>query len=78
MDNSLYTINNNRKYILTEMGLATLMQDYGLGYTQIKIAKKFGVSEDVIRIWMKENNIPTRKRKYAINENYFSQLATPE
>lgn len=77
MDNSLYTV-QKRKYVLTDIGLVQLVQDYNLGYSQQKIAKKFGVSEDTVRIWMKENQIPTRKRKYSINETYFDVLIAPE
>lgn len=68
----------NRKFILTDFGLKQLVQDYGLGYSQQKIAKKFNVGEDTIRRWMKENNISTRKRKWNIQEDYFDLIDSPE
>ena len=77
MNNDLFYKQGN-KYILTDLGLQTLIQDYNLGYSQIKLTKKFEVSEDTIRHWMKENNIPTRKRKYKINEDYFQDLKENE
>lgn len=77
MLNDLYKI-EGKKYVLTDKGLKTLVQDYGLGYSQIKLTKKFGVSEDVIRRWMKENNIATRKRKWYVNEHYFDVIDIPE
>lgn len=67
-----------RKFILTDFGKETLIQDYNLGYTQLKLCKKFNVSEDVIRRWMQENNIATRTRKYSLNENYFAKIGSPE
>ena len=38
----------------------------------------FDVSEDTVRRWMKENNINIRKRKYNVNEQYFSDIDSPE
>lgn len=70
-------INHNKK-ILTDEGRNTLLNDYALGYSQKKIAKKMNVSEDTIRKWMKEENIPTRKRKYSLNENYFEEIMNEE
>jgi len=77
MQNKLYIIKGKKKEI-TEYGLKLLIQDYNLGYSQLKIAKKFGVSDEIIRRWMKENNITIRKRKWNINENYFDTIDTPE
>ena len=67
-----------QKFILTDFGKEILIQDYNLGYTQLKLCRKFGVSEDVIRRWMQENNIATRTRKYSLNENYFVKINSPE
>lgn len=66
------------KFVLTEKGEEELRQDYALGYSQIKIAKKFEVSEDTVRRWMKVANIPTRKRRHNINEHYFQKITSPE
>ena len=74
----LYTISNTRKFILTEEGKKELIQQYAKGYSQNKIADKFGTSRDVILRWMKEERIPTRKRLYAIKEDYFNELNSEE
>lgn len=67
-----------RKKILTDAGIIELKTKYSEGYSQIKIAKMFNVSEDTVRRWMKENNINIRKRKYNVNEQYFSDIDSPE
>lgn len=36
------------------------------------------MSEDIVRRWMRENNISTRTRKYALDENYFENINSPE
>lgn len=73
-----YFKTENRKYILTDTGRKELKQEYAKGYSQLKIAKKFNVSEDVIRQWFKEENIPTRRRIYSMNENYFETIDSEE
>lgn len=78
MDNSSLWELEGRKYILTDFGKETLIQDYNLGYSQLKLCKKFNVSEDTIRKWMRENNISTRTRKYTLDENYFENIDSPE
>lgn len=81
MFNVYYTLEtgaSHNKKILTEEGRTILFNDYALGYSQRKIAKKMNVSEDTIRKWMKEENIPTRKRKYSLNENYFEKISSEE
>lgn len=71
-------ITQGKKKIITAEGLEELKQDYALGYSQVKIAKKFEVSEDVIRRWMKENNIATRTRKWQLDEEYFHVIDSNE
>lgn len=81
MLNTYYTMGTGKshnKKILTDEGRKVLLNDYALGYSQKKIAKKMNASEDTIREWMKEEKIPTRKRKYSLNESYFKEIHTPE
>ena len=77
MSNSLWKAKKN-KYILTTEGLSFLVEKYNSGLTQKQLADAFNVSRDVIKRWMKENNIEGRKRKYSFNENYFSNISSPE
>lgn len=74
----LYTITKTRKYVLTNEGLEELKQEYNKGYSQRKIAEKFNVNVTTVIGWFKEEKIPTRKRKYKINENYFENIDSNE
>lgn len=78
MEDYYQIVAGSRKFVLTEKGKQELKQQYAKGYSQSKIANKFGVSREVIIRWMKEENIPTRKRIYSIQEDYFKNIETEE
>lgn len=69
---------NGRNYIIHPKEHPKILSLYKKGWTLEKIGEKYGVSLGGISQILKKNGVRGRQRTYAINENYFEKLDTPE
>lgn len=67
-----------RKKELTEEGINEFLKLYDEGLNYVEIGKKLGAGEEVITRWAKELQVKDRRRKYELNENYFSNIDSDE
>lgn len=66
---------NRKKIILTNEGKAYLREQLNNGHSYASIAKELGVCNEVISRICKEEGITTdNRRKFSINENYFTDI----
>lgn len=72
-----YKINGHKKD-LTDEGINEFLKLYNEGLNYIEIGKKLGACEEVVTRWAKELQVKDRRRKYELNEEYFSIIDTQE
>ena len=78
--NEYINVSNRGRFSLTEEGIKYCREKIlEEGFSFAKIGKEIGVSPDILGRLCKENGIyKDNRRKYLLNENYFSIIDTPQ